>query len=126
MTLVHDPNAYEDLKSPCGDMVSILRPFEGNKHAKPEKHRFDCGYEYTTSRLSRDTEVQASIVLLDTKTQKRYVLAQQIRLRGWSTGSGGGSMVLPKDLPAGKYRVFFEVRDGEKVISTGHYFVADL
>jgi hypothetical protein len=33
---------------------------------------------------------------------------------------------LPKDLPAGRYHVFFQLSDEGKVISTGHYLAADL
>lgn len=40
--------------------------------------------------------------------------------------AGGDAVALPEDLPPGKYRVFYQVTDGDQVISTGHYFAVDL
>ena len=35
-------------------------------------------------------------------------------------------LMLPKDLPVGRYHVFLRIMDGDKVISTGHWVAADL
>ena len=46
---------------------------------------------------------------------------------GRSVIAGGTiSVALPKDLAAGRYHVLFQVTDGDKIISTGHHFAADL
>jgi hypothetical protein len=122
----YDREAYEKLQSPCGTFVSILRPADPAKYTKPEKPSliFEC--EYATLLLGRDAEVQPSVVLIHQRTQKRVVLPTELRIRGRSCGGGSGCVELPKDLPAGKYRVLFQLGDGDKAISTGHYFVADL
>jgi hypothetical protein len=121
-----DRNAYEKLKSPCGAFISILRAVDPAKYTKPEKRSLIFEYEYTTLLLSRDVEVHPSVVLLHQETQNRHVIPSQLKIRGWQTGGGSNSVELPKDLPAGRYRVFFQVSDGDKVISTGHHFAADL
>jgi hypothetical protein len=121
-----DREAYEKLKSPCGTFISILRAADPARYTKPEKRSLIFEYEYTTVLLNRGAEARPSVVLVQERTQKKYVLPTQIQIRGWSTGGGSGSVELPKDLPAGKYRVFFQITDGDKVVSAGHYFVADL
>jgi hypothetical protein len=45
---------------------------------------------------------------------------------GKSSVGLGRTIVLPKDLPAGKYRVYIEYRDGDKVVSKGHYRKIDI
>jgi hypothetical protein len=126
MAMAGMPEAYEKLKSPCGTFVSILRHVETANYTKPEKRSLIFAYEYTTLLLSEDTEVQPSIVMIHQGTQKRYVLPSQLRIRGRLTGGGSNSVELSKDLPAGRYHVFFQLSDEGKVISTGHYFAADL
>jgi hypothetical protein len=121
-----DKNAYDKLKSPCGAFISILRPVDPAKYTKPEKPSLIFEYEYTTLLLSRDTEVEPSVVLVHQKTKKRFVLPTELRVRGWSTGGGSNSVVLPNDLPKGRYHVFLQLSDGDKVTSTGHHFAADL
>jgi hypothetical protein len=121
-----DGSDYEKLKSPCGTFISILRPVDPAKYTKPEMRSLIFEYEYSTLLLSRDTEVQPSVVLVHQGTQKRFVLPTKLRIRGWSTGGGSNSVVLPKDVPAGRYRVYFQISDGDKVISSGHHFAADL
>ena len=121
-----DRNAYEKLKSPCGTFISILRPVDPAKYTKPNKCSLTFEYECATALLSRDVEVHPSVVLVHQEAQTRYVIPSQLKIRGWQIGGGSSSVDLPKDLPAGRYRVFFQVSDGDKVISTGHSFAADL
>jgi len=122
----YDPDSYEKLNSSCGSFISILTPADPDKYTKPEKRSLIFEYSYTTVLMNREAEVQPSVVLVHRETQKRHVLPTQLRIRGWSTGGGSHSVVLPEDLPPGKYRVFLQLRDGDKVTSTGHSFDADL
>lgn len=130
----HVPGAYEKLKSPCGSFISILRAVDPAKYTKPEKRSLIFESEYRTSlRASDVVNLRLSVVLIHQGTQKKVVLPSQVEIRGWSLpgsgwiGVGGGGVVeLPKDLPVGTYRVFYQVTDGNKVVSTGHYFAADL
>jgi len=121
-----DGSEYEKLKSPCGTFISILRPLDPAKYGKPEKRSLIFEYEYTTVLLSREAEVQPSVVLVHQGTLRKHVLPTRLHIRGWSTGGGSHSVELPGDLPAGRYHVFFQLGDGDKVIGTGHYFAADL
>lgn len=123
---VHDRESYEKLKSPCGEFVSILRPADPARYTKSDQRGLIFEYEYATTLMSQDVEVRPSVALVHEETNQRYVLPTQLRIRGWSTGGGSGYVVLPGDLPAGKYRVYLQVHDGDKVISTGHHFLADL
>ena len=120
------PEAYEKLKSPCGTFISILRAVESAKYTMPEKRSLIFEYDYSSLLLSRDAEVQPSVVLVHQGTQKRHVFPSQLKIRGRQTGGESNAVELPKDLPAGRYHVFFELSDGDKVISTGHYVAADL
>lgn len=121
-----DKTAYDKLKSPCGTFISILRAVDPARYTKPEKPSLIFEYEYTTGLLSREVEVQPSVVLVHQKTKKRFMLPTELRVRGWSTGGGSNSVVLPNDLPKGRYHVFFQLSDGDKVTSIGHHFAADL
>jgi len=120
------PEAYEKLKSPCGTFISILRHVEAANYIKPEKRSLIFEYDYSSSLLSRNAEVQPLVVLVHQGTQKRHVFPSQLKIRGGQAGGGSNSVELPKDLPAGRYHVFFQLSDGGKVISTGHYVAADL
>ncbi len=120
-----DRDAYEQLNSSCGPFVSILRPADPTKYTRPEQRSLIFEYEYATTLLDRDAEVRPSVVLVHQGTQRRHTLPTQLRIRGWSTGGGSNAVVLT-DVPPGRYKVFFEVRDRERVISTGHSFIADL
>jgi hypothetical protein len=83
-------------------------------------------YSYSTGLLGKDAIVRPSVVLVDVKTQKKYVIPSRREIRGWSTGGGSDGVELPPDLPKGRYRVFYYIHDEATLISTGHYFVADL
>ncbi len=126
MATAYVPDAYEKLQSPCGTFVSIVLPADAAKYTKPERRSLIFEYEYTTIFLGRDALVQPSLVLVHQRTKKRYVLPMGVQVRGWSTGGGSNSVVLPKDLPPGRYHAFFQVSEGGNVISTGHYCIADL
>ena len=121
-----DQGYYEKLKSPRGNFISIVQSAGARRSLDPEKRELFFQYDYSTHLLSRDAEVRPSLVLVHQGTQKRYVLPSQLKFQGRSTGGGSNSVELPKDLPAGRYHVFFQLSDGDKVISTGHYSAADL
>lgn len=115
--------AYEKLKSPCGTFISMLSPAP-SYYAQPKERSVIFTYDYHSGLPNH--EFSPSLVLVHQGTQKRVVHPSELRIRGGGTGGGSNSVVLPKDLPAGRYHVFFEVSEGDKVISTGHFFAADL
>lgn len=121
-----DPAAFERLDPPCGTFVSILRRADPTKYTRPEKRSLIFEYEYTTLLLDREDEVRPEVVLVNQATRRRHVLPAGLRLRGWSSGGGSGLVDIPADLPAGRYRVFFQVTEDGRVTSTGHSFDTDL
>jgi hypothetical protein len=121
-----DRKAYDLLKSPCGALLSILRPADAKKYTKPEVRSLLFEYSYDAAPLPAGDAVKPSVVLLHVKSGKRHVLPSSVTCRGHSAGGGSGVVPLPKDLPAGRYRVFFEVTEGGRVVSTGHHFETDL
>jgi len=121
-----DRQAYAKLKSPCGELISILVPVDPAKYTKPKERSLIFAYSYTAVLLGRDVELRPSVVIVHQNSQERVVLASAIRIRGGGYGGGSNVVVLPKDLPPGRYHVFYQVTDGGKVTSTGHYFAVDL
>lgn len=121
-----NPGDYAKLKSTSGDFISILRTADPEKYTKPERRSLIFEYECSTLLMSQETEVQPAVVLIHQGTKKEHLLPTQLRFRGWSGGGGSGVVELPEALPAGAYRVLFRLTDGDKVISNGHYFVAEL
>ncbi len=119
------PGAYEKLKSPCGPLISILRRADPSKYTKPELPSLIFEYAFTSVPLGRDTNMDLSVALVHQETKKQYVLPTRLQTRGGGSLCSTTYVVLPKDLPHGRYHVFFQVSDGDKVISTGHYFVTD-
>jgi hypothetical protein len=120
-----DRGAYEKLKAPCGTFISILRPVDTNHYARPGPRSLFFEYEYA-SLSDRENRAQLAVVLSNQQTHKKVVLQTPLQVVGRSGCSGSNSVVLPTDLPAGRYRVFLQLGEGDKVISTGHFFSADL
>jgi hypothetical protein len=123
---VRVPDAYEKLQSPCGAVVSILRAADPTRYTRPEHRSLVFEYEYATVSIPREVELRPSVVLENEETKRKIVLPSSVQIRGWSMGGGSNSVVLPRDLPTGRYRVYFQFTDEDKVTSTGHYFTADL
>ena len=121
-----DPEAFAHLGSPAGKFLSLLRRADPAKYTKLEKRGLIYEYEYDTSQLDKEVMVRPTLVLVHAQTGRRHELPSGRELRGWQAGGGSGVVELPADLPAGRYRVFFELREGGKVVSAGHGFEADL
>ena len=129
------PDAYEKLKSPCARFISILRPEEPARFAKPEMPSLIFGYEYMTdlsgARPKCICRWCSSVKERKSGTCRRRTFASAAGQWIIRIPPGQGKVVrnfveLPKDLPPGRYHVFLQLSDGDKVISTGHYFSADL
>ena len=73
-----------------------------------------------------EADVQVSVILLNPKTQGRHIVPVQFQVGSLCNARAWRSIVLPEKLPAGRYHVFFELREADKVISMGHYFAAEL
>lgn len=122
-----DPDAYGRLNSPCGPVISLLIEADAVKHSSPEERKLTFQSSHMAVRLNKDAKLRPSVVLLHQASEKRFVLPSKSIIRRGSTGGGGfESVVLPKDLPHGRYHVFYEFKEGDKVISSGHHVAIDL
>ena len=118
-----DPTAYAKLNSPCGKFISILtRP----NYVKSKERRLNFNYAYVSMLPDKGAKLCPSVVLVHQGTQQRIVFSSECRFPPTTSGTGGDSIVLPQDLPAGTYHVFYQLSEGEKVISTGHFLTAEL
>lgn len=118
--------AYERLGAPCGPFVSILRPVPREQNPRPTPRSLALLYEYHATPAAKGMEARPEVVLVNVRTQRRHVFPTPIRLKGGMGGSGTFGIALPDDVPAGRYRVFLQITDGGRVVSTGHWFVADV
>jgi hypothetical protein len=121
-----DRKAYDRLKSPCGLLPSIVRPADAEKYAKPVERSLIFAYSYDTTLLAEGAELRPVVVLVHQASRQRHALPSGVTLQRGSNGGGPGAVILPKDLPRGRYRVFFEITKGEKVVSTSHSCEVDL
>jgi hypothetical protein len=62
---------------------------------------------------------------VDVKTGQKWNAQAMLYFHGDETESPS-DVVVPKDLPQGRYRVFYEFMENGKVESTSHYFEVDL
>jgi hypothetical protein len=59
------------------------------------------------------------------ETHHRVVLPSTTWVPIGNSAGGTDSVRPPENLPRGQYRVFYQVTDGNKIISTGHHFSVD-
>ena len=119
---------YGRLGSPCGPVISILISVDQAKYT-PSKER-SLVFAYDILPLSK-TPCAVAVVLHNQESGKKYVIPPSKKLgdRGFETGSetaGSDRVVLPKGLPRGKYRVYYQVTEDDRVVGVGHYFETEL
>ncbi len=127
------PGYYEQLNSSCGPLISILQPMGPRPmapNAKPEpmpaERSFKCTYQFQSVEILRDKQMQQILVLENVASNERHEFPAKFFLRGHEKGKGDLIVPLPSDFPAGKYHAFLVMRLGEKLLSTGHGFEAEL
>jgi len=134
---VTDQAIYKKFNEKCGPIVSIIeRP---GYYLMKDKTRI-ISFNYIARSFSeKPIELTPYLVLEDTTTKKQYSLSLWEHRRkdygppvppnnnkthtfdSMERKHRGGSIVLPKDIPNGKYHIFLEYRNGKEVISQGHY-----
>lgn len=108
--------AYDQLDSPCGPVLSILTlPNRGNA-----KQNVMIQYEI---HLLAKTDGALSVVFANQETGKTWAVPTEIPLQNIG---GSRPVTLPDDLPKGRYRVYLQCTRGEEVISVGHYAETEL
>jgi hypothetical protein len=123
---LQSPAAYEQLHSPCGNELSIVWLREDIEEPKRTPRMIPISYEF----LSQDSDAEGHpvLVLSEVQTKQEHVVTAPWMNTIYAGGGGGGGsdfFSVPKDLPPGKYRVFLQFKDGDKVTSTGHFFTID-
>ena len=126
-------DAYAKLNSRCGPVISIATiPWDIGSYAKPPAHDIIAGLIYEFSFQKFDTyTVQIQPVLENVATGKSFPTDFDNKAGGFnpgsitsSTGSSGGFTALiakPAEAPAGKYRLYFIIRQDGKVIGQSHF-----
>jgi hypothetical protein len=125
-TLTRYPKLYEQLNSPCGDAIMILRPskFDDPKLTPGQTRHLDL--HYSTVRLNRKTIVQPTLVMLNLETKKTRSYPTALKIEGKRVTHNGEDVPLPPSLPAGKYRAYLEWREQGKVLSTSHWYEVEV
>ena len=118
--------AYEKLESPCGPVLSLVRPADTKKYTKPEVPSLI--FEYELRCLADVTAVDTvEVILAPLSGAKPYAVQSPAAIKravGAKGSAVGGSdrVPLPKDLAPGQYRVFFRFSEHGKTVSEGHGF----
>ena len=130
-----DEAAYGKLQSPGGPVISIIRGAyhgTGIRRIGRSPVRLDPDglvFEYTIHTfLDDNTTLTPQLVLtsVDGATARILPWPGKRPCRGRGGTSGMNRVPLPKDVPAGRYRVHLRFKDAGKVVSTGHYAEVEL
>jgi hypothetical protein len=121
-----DPDAYGRLKSPCGKLISILKAADPARYTKLKRRGLIFEYSYNSTLLPEEARATPFVVLVHQTSQRKYAFPSKVTIHGRSSGGGSSFVEVPDEMPSGKYRVFFEFREKEKVVSSGHFFEAEL
>jgi hypothetical protein len=106
-------------ESKFGPVLSILKPGPYSK-ANGKLH-----FAFSYKVLGKENW-QMRIALLNLRNGQKWVFAAPMVVSGHGGGNGSDSIVLPPDFPHGRYRVFLEFFDGDKILCAGHFFETDL
>jgi hypothetical protein len=107
--------------SEFGPIVAILKP--ANYYHSGKSLGYDLEY---TSYQKGSWTAKIALENLNTGKKTNFDMPANQQINGNSQGSSGNSIVIPADFPHGRYRVFAEFFDGEKVVTASHYFETDL
>ena len=101
-------------------IISILKYRSYDTSARRLNYSYDIRYR-------NGTNLTTQIAFQDTK--KKHKLTMPVTLKYGFRGNGSSfetkDVILPKDIPSGRYQVFYEFLSEGKVVSSSHYFEAD-
>jgi hypothetical protein len=127
----HEKTDSEDLKH---KIDLILEEFSGEKEAIISILSFGS-YDASARRLKynydistwKSTNMTTEIVFHNVNTGNKLKMPANLDLEPAYSGNSGGikDVTLPKDLPNGRYRVFYEFSHDGKVVSASHSFETD-
>ena len=135
-----DRSRLEKLNADCGPIITMITELELRRQSEGER----CvSFSFSACDFARrPIKLSPYLVLQNAKSGDEHHLSfkgnawnstESIRTRdavhsfdGNKSVRMGRMLVLPEELPGGRYRVYIEYRDGEKVVSKGHYREIDL
>jgi hypothetical protein len=146
------PNA--SIQSDVDEAISVLKSFYGKTDSEELRYKIDLvlaelngekdgiisilkfrSYDASVRRLNysydfryrNETNLATQIAFQDAKTKQKFIMP--VTLKYALSGDGSSfemkDVVLPKDLPNGRYQVFYEFLKDGKVAFTSHCFEAD-
>ena len=125
-TRTYSKEAYEKLESPCGPVISIVRPPSPTQGLPPGERGLLVGYQANIwPGDEAEYETEAVFEHVASGSQFTSPCPHMGPLRNGGCG-GGMAIPLPKGLEEGACRVRLQFRRDGKVVSTGHYLEAEL
>jgi hypothetical protein len=142
------------IQSGVDEATSVLKSFYDMTDSEELRHKIDLilgelngekdniisilkfrSYDASVRRLnysydilvSKGTNLTTQIAFQNAKTKQKFTMpvALKYELRDNESCFEIKDVVLPKDLPSGRYQVFYEFLHDGKVVSASHYFEAD-
>ena len=115
------PEAFRALHAPGGSVLSMLTLT--SKSIYPTGKGREVVYDYEGRLLTGSTKgVISLLALLNLATQKEYLLPTA----DVGLGRGGNNIILPRDMPAGSYRIRLKFYRMGKSIGNSHFSDATL
>lgn len=149
----HAPDAAA--QSGINEAASILKSFSEKTDSEEAKYQIDLifgefsgekegiisilkfgNYDDSARRLNyhydilvwAGTNLTTEVVFRNVKTGQRWSAPSNldVKLSGHTQAGGIKDVTLPKDLPKGRYRVFYEFSQDGKLVCPSHFFETDL
>jgi hypothetical protein len=115
--------AYDRFSFPGGPVISQVAIPGQKKDNGQMVHSLD--FDYVIYVLDKQASAP-SLVFMNLDTGKFWSVPSEISFHDQGRTSGSRSIVLPKDLPHGRYLICLQYTRDRKKISTGHAVKADL
>lgn len=109
---------YDQLNAPGGAVISLVTIPDQQRYSKPTAR--NLAFEYHIDVLNEPID-PPSLVFLNLKTKKTYLIPTEISFQNNQGASGGKSITLPPDLPHGRYHIYLRFTSDGKVVSNGHF-----
>jgi hypothetical protein len=119
---------YQSLNSKCGPMLTLAEPDDDSKYgvlAVPS-----LVLQYTLVGI-RDSKITSAVLVLEpvsggvTHAVPSGMIAVGHSNRG-TEGGGGDVIALPTGIAPGRYRVYYRLMNGDKIVSEGHGFETEI
>lgn len=123
---------YDRLGPSGGPIISMMIPADPTKFAVPKERSLPFYFNYW---VISGGPYAASVVLQNRGAGEKFVIPASdmpdfdrdgAAWQGGWQGGGSASVPLPKKLPKGKYRVYLQFTEDNRVVGVGHFFDTEL